>query len=343
MPANQAPPAAAFATAVPVRAPPEALAALGIGMPALLAPMAGITDLPFRRVVRRFGAGLVTSEMVASQEMVQARPGIRARAETGAAEGTSVQLAGRDPRWMAEAARMLEDRGVGMIDINMGCPAKKVTGGWSGSALMREPNRALALIEAVVAAVRVPVSVKMRLGWDDAHRSAPALARRAEGAGAAMIAVHGRTRAQFYRGAADWAAVGETVRAVGVPVVVNGDVTDEATARAALAASGAAAVMIGRGAQGAPWRVAGIGAALTGAAGPAIPSGAALADLAVAHHEDALSFYGTALGVRVMRKHLGWYLAGAPRDLRRAVLTAEAPGEVHALLRGAFEPAARAA
>lgn len=337
MPANQAHPDA--------DAPPtsDALAALGIGTPALLAPMAGITDLPFRRIVRRFGAGLVTSEMVASQEMVQSKPGIRARAETGAAEGTSVQLAGRDPLWMAEAARMLADRGVRMIDINMGCPAKKVTGGWSGAALMREPNRALALIEAVVAAVRVPVSVKMRLGWDDASRSAPALARRAEEAGAAMIAVHGRTRAQFYRGAADWAAVGETVRAVRVPVVVNGDVTDEAAARAALAASGAAAVMIGRGAQGAPWRVAQVGAALTGAAAPVPPTGGALADLVTAHHEAALSFYGAALGLRVMRKHLGWYLTDAPRDLRRAILTADAPREVHALLRGAFEPAARAA
>lgn len=320
-----------------------ALTALGIGAPALLAPMAGITDLPFRRAVRRFGAGLVTSEMVASQEMVQAKPGIRARAETGAAEGTSVQLAGRDPRWMAEAARMLADRGVRMIDINMGCPAKKVTGGWSGAALMREPGRALALIEAVVGAVDVPVSVKMRLGWDADHANAPALARRAEAAGAAMIAVHGRTRAQFYRGRADWAAVGETVRAVAVPVVVNGDIVDAGTARDALRASGAAAVMIGRGAQGAPWRVAQVGAALAGAAPVPAPEASALAELAIAHHEDALSFYGTALGVRTMRKHLGWYLADAPAPLRRAILTAEAPAAIHALLRDAVRPVARAA
>ena len=331
-------------TATPIPGPHPALAALGIAMPALLAPMAGITDLPFRRLVRRFGAGLVTSEMVASQEMVQAKPGIRARAETGAAEGTSVQLAGRDPHWMAEAARMLEGRGVRMIDINMGCPAKKVTGGWSGSALMREPNRALALIEAVVGAVSVPVSVKMRLGWDDASCNAPALARRAEAAGAAMIAVHGRTRAQFYRGAADWDAVGATVRAVDVPVVVNGDITDIPSARAALARSGAAAVMIGRGAQGAPWRVAEIGAALAGLRGPAVPRGGALAELAVAHHEDALGFYGEALGLRVMRKHLGWYLAGAPTELRRAALTAESAARVRAVLREALaDDPARAA
>ena len=337
MPANQA------TEHVAPSGPSGALAALGIAVPALLAPMAGITDLPFRRAVRRFGAGLVTSEMVASREMVEAKPGIRARAETGAAEGTSVQLAGRDPRWMAEAARMLEDRGVRIIDINMGCPAKKVTGGWSGAALMREPGRALALIEAVAGAVRVPVTVKMRLGWDDASRTAPALARRAEAAGAAMIAVHGRTRAQFYRGRADWDAVGETVRAVRVPVVVNGDVTDTASARAALAASGAAAVMVGRGAQGAPWRVAEIGAALLGGPPPAVPEGPALADLVVAHHEDALSFYGADLGLRVMRKHLGWYLAGAPAALRRAALTAESPAEAHRFLRAAFGPVARAA
>ena len=322
-----------------------ALAALGIDRPVLLAPMAGITDLPMRRLVRRFGAGLVVSEMVASQEMVEAKPAVRARARTDHGPGTAVQLAGRDPVWMERAAAILADGGARLIDINMGCPAKKVTGGWSGSALMREPARALALVEAAVrGAAGVPVSVKMRLGWDLDALNAPEIARAAEGAGAAMIAVHGRTRAQFYRGRADWAAVRAVVRAVRVPVVVNGDVLDAAGARAALAASGAAAVMIGRGARGAPWVPSQVADALVGRAPRPAPEGAALVGLVAGHHEAALSFYGRALGGRVMRKHLGWYIerAGTPAALRRRVLTEEDPARVRAVLPdalGAFAPA----
>ena len=213
--------------------------------------MAGITDLPFRRVVARFGAGLVVSEMVASQEMVQARPEARAKAELGFGEAaTAVQLAGREARWMAEAARMVADEGARIIDINMGCPAKKVTSasgaGASGSALMRDLDHALGLIEAVVGAVSVPVTLKCRLGWDHDCLNAAELARRAEGAGIRMITVHGRTRQQFYKGSADWAAIGAVRAAVGVPVIANGDVTCAGTARAALEASGAVGVMVGQ-------------------------------------------------------------------------------------------------
>jgi tRNA-dihydrouridine synthase B len=313
--------------------------------PVLLAPLAGITDLPFRRLVARFGAGLVVSEMVASEEVVRGQPEARARAELGLGEtATSVQLAGREPRWMAEAARWAEAQGARVIDINMGCPSKRVTTGLCGSALLRDLDLALRLIEAVAGAVSVPVTLKTRLGWDDTHHNAPDLARLAEGAGVRMIVIHGRTRCQFYKGRADWAAIARVREAVRIPVVANGDITDAASAAEALRLSGAAGVMVGRGAQGAPWRLAEIAHALHGTPAPKVPEGAALADLILAHHEAMLSFYGRDLGLRVARKHLGWYLEAAGRpEAREAAVTAESPAAVARAVRAALEEEACAA
>ncbi|MFW2541679.1 tRNA dihydrouridine synthase DusB [Primorskyibacter sp. 2E107] len=306
-----------------------------INPPVLLAPLAGITDLPFRTLVSQFGAGLVVSEMIASGEFLSKRPGTREKAELGARiENTSVQIAGRAPGPMAEAAKMVADMGARVIDINMGCPAKKVTGGWSGSALMKAPDHALRLIEAVVDAVDVPVTLKTRLGWDDDSLNAPDLARRAEGAGVQMVVIHGRTRCQFYKGRADWAAISEVKSAVQIPVIANGDVVDGPTAQTALAQSGADGVMVGRGAQGAPWALAAIASTLYGTAAPVIPTGRALADMVCGHYEAMLDFYGPELGNRVARKHLGWYMdrVGTESALRRAVLSERAPATVLAHL-----------
>ncbi|MEY3309241.1 MAG: tRNA dihydrouridine synthase DusB [Pseudomonadota bacterium] len=312
--------------------------AVRIDPPVLLAPLAGITDLPFRRLVASFGAGLVVSEMVASQEVVQARPLARARAELGFDQAaTSVQIAGRDPYWMSEAARYLQGQGARVIDINMGCPAKKVTNGYSGSALMKDLDHALTLIDAVVAAVSVPVTLKTRLGWDDALMNAPLLAGRAEAAGVKMVTIHGRTRCQFYAGAADWAAIRAVTDTVRIPVIANGDITDAQSAAQALALSGAAGIMVGRGAQGAPWRLAQIAAALFGTPAPTVPQGAALADLVIGHYQDMLAFYGEELGIKVARKHLGWYLQEAGLTaFRGPILTGDSPAQVIGALRAAF-------
>ncbi|WP_291414379.1 tRNA dihydrouridine synthase DusB [Devosia sp.] len=307
---------------------------------AFLAPMAGITDRPMRQLAARYGAGLVVSEMIASGALSVGNDDMRRKLMPSPGLPHMVQLAGCDAGWMAAAARIAEDAGADIIDINFGCPAKRVINGYAGSALMRVPDLAERLVEAVVGATPRPVTVKMRLGWDDDSLNAPDIARRAVNAGARMITVHGRTRQQFYKGQARWRPVREVVEAVDVPVVVNGDIVSLDAAREALAQSGAAAVMLGRGAQGQPWLVGQIAAGLAGTPAPAAPEGDELTAIVVEHYEGVLSEYGTEIGVRAARKHLDWYLEAAavalPKDTRKRLLECTAPAEVIGLVRAIF-------
>jgi tRNA-dihydrouridine synthase B len=310
---------------------------------AFLAPMAGITDRPMRRLAARYGAGLVVSEMIASGALTTGHRDMVRKMAASPGLPHMVQLAGCEAGWMAEAAKIAEDAGADIIDINFGCPAKRVTNGYAGSALMRVPDLAQSLVEAVVGATSRPVTVKMRLGWDDESLNAPEIARRAVEAGAQMITVHGRTRQQFYKGSARWEPVRAVVEAVPVPVVVNGDITDLAKAREALELSGAAAVMIGRGAQGQPWVVGQIAAGLAGEASPPTPVGADLIPIVVEHYEGVLSEYGVDVGVRAARKHLDWYLEASGlsvgKTARKMMLESQTPAEVIGLIDSFFSGA----
>jgi nifR3 family TIM-barrel protein len=300
----------------------------------LLAPMSGITDLAFRRSAHELGAGLVISEMVASEHLVRDRHRARARAVGRNLAPFVIQLAGCEANWMAEGARMAEDLGADIIDINMGCPAREVTGKLSGSALMRDVAHAVSLIAAVVGAVRVPVTLKMRTGWDETSRNAPELARLAEAEGVGLVTVHARTRCQFFKGKPDWAFVARVKETVRIPVVINGDIDSPATAQAALAASGADGVMVGRAACGAPWLPARIAAALAHGCDPGAPPLAIQAGIAVRHLENMLTEQGVTHGLRAARKHIGWYLASSGRPAetvkawRRHLCTSEDAGEV---------------
>ena len=330
-----------------LRSKPLKIGDIEVANRVLLAPMSGVTDAPFRRLAAALGAGLVVSEMTASDDLVHGRPMSRLRCEATGIGPHVVQLVGCEARWMAEGARIAEAAGAEIIDINMGCPARHVTGGQSGSALMRDLDHALKLIEATISAVKVPVTLKMRLGWDDRTLNAPELARRAESAGVQLISVHGRTRCQFYKGEADWGAVRAVRNAIGVPLVVNGDITSFENAVSALEMSGADAVMIGRGAQGQPWLPGQIGRRLETGIVEAAPPPAEQLKYIRALYDEVCSHYGLRVGLRHARKHLGWALEVAARcsrapaarlkTWREKILTSDDPSVVHRSLQDAFD------
>ncbi len=319
---------------------PITIGPIRIEAPVILAPMTGVTDLPFRRIVKRFGAGLTVTEMIASQAMIrETRQSLQKAAWDLSEEPVSMQLAGCTPYEMGEAARLNEQRGAAIIDINMGCPVKKVVNGDAGSALMRDLPLAASIIAATVKAVTVPVTVKMRMGWDHASLNAPELARIAQDLGAQMITVHGRTRNQMYKGDADWRFVRSVKNAVSLPVIVNGDICSVLDARTALDQSGADGVMIGRGAYGRPWLLGQVMADLAGAARPDPSIGDQLA-LILEQYDAMQSLYGTQTGVNLARKHIGWYTKGltGSAEFRNAVNQQDDPKVVVAMLQDFYAP-----
>ncbi len=322
--------------------PPLAIGSLSLDGRAILAPMSGVTDVGMRRIARRFGASLVVSEMVASDDYVRGDEETRVRAEGEGVAPHVVQIAGCDPYWMGEAAKLAEASGAAMVDINMGCPAKRVTGGYAGSALMLDLDHALSLVRATVGAVQIPVTLKMRLGWDDASLNAPELARRAEAEGVQLVTVHGRTRMQFYKGRADWAAIRAVRAAISIPLIANGDCETAQDARAMLAASGADGVMIGRAALGRPWLIGDIARALDALPG-CTPNDAERAGAAVEHLDTLIDLMGPLAGLRHARKHLAAYADHALRgDVSRAserlrLVTTDNPTEARSLLASFFD------
>lgn len=314
---------------------------IALDNPVILAPMSGVTDPPFRRLVKRLGAGLVVSEMIASQAMIRHHRRTLMMAQGSEDERPlAVQLAGCEPEVMAEAAKLNQDLGADIIDINMGCPVKKVVNGDAGSALMRDEALAGRILEAVVKAVDLPVTLKMRTGWNDANRNAPRLARIAEEAGVRMVTVHGRTRCQFYTGRADWAFIGEVKAAVSIPVVGNGDVNSVDDAAELLRVSGADGVMVGRGCYGRPWFPRQVAHFL--ATGERLPDPPLAEQYAIVreHFAAMIAHYGPVTGVRMARKHMGWYSKGLPgsAEFRAAVNRAASAEEVEALLDGFYAP-----